>query len=75
MFGEVVGGNGYSGGEESDWMVRIEEHMTEFGIKFEGCGQRLHRRPADCFDGSRRGRRHSCEKDMTRRAVELQSDT
>ena len=33
MFGELVGGKGYSGGQEWDWMKDLEE---AFGIKFEG---------------------------------------
>ena len=33
--GEMVGGKGYSGGQEKDGMVRPEEDMTEFGMKFE----------------------------------------
>ena len=32
----MVGGKGYLGEQEKDWMVRLEEDMTEFGIKFEG---------------------------------------
>ena len=36
MFGELVGGKGYSGGQEKDWTVRLEEDMKEFGMKFEG---------------------------------------
>ena len=36
MCGELVGGKGYSGGQEKDWMVRLEEVMTEFGRQFEG---------------------------------------
>ena len=55
-------------------MVRLEKEITEFNMKFEG-DERLHRRPADGFDGSRRGQRHSCGIGMTRRVMELQSDT
>ena len=29
--------------------------MAEVGMKFEGCDGRRHRRPADSFDGSRKG--------------------
>ena len=32
MFGELVGGKGYSGGQEKDWMVCLEEDMSAFGI-------------------------------------------
>ena len=35
----------------------------------------MHRRPADDFDGLRKGQRHSCENGMTQKAVELQRDT
>ena len=76
VFGELFGGKGHSGGQENDWMVRLEEDMMEFGIKFSSKGgERLHRRPADGLDGSRRGQRYSCGNSMTRRAVELLSDT
>ena len=36
MFGELVGGKGFSGGQEKDWMVCLEEDMSAFGIMFEG---------------------------------------
>ena len=36
MFGEILGGKGYSGGQEWDWMKGLEEDLTAFGIKFEG---------------------------------------
>ena len=36
MFGEMLGGKGYSGGQEWDWMKDIEEDLKAFGIKFEG---------------------------------------
>ena len=36
MFGELVGGEGYSGGKEKDWMVGLKDAMTENGMKFEG---------------------------------------
>ena len=74
MIGELVGGNGYSGGQEKDWMVRLEEDMTEFSIirrVAKGCTEGR----ANGFDGSRRGQSHSSENGMAWRAVELQSDT
>ena len=49
MFGELLGGRGYSGGEEKDWMARLKEDVSVFGMKFEGW-RRLLRRPADGFD-------------------------
>ena len=36
MFGEILGGKGYSGGQEWDWMKDLEEDLNAFGIKFEG---------------------------------------
>ena len=36
MFVEFVGGKGYSGGEEKDWMDHLKENMADFGMKFEG---------------------------------------
>ena len=36
MFGELVGGKGYSGGQEKDWLVHLKEDISFFGIKFEG---------------------------------------
>ena len=35
MFGEILGGKGYSGGQEWDWMNDLEDLKT-FVIKFEG---------------------------------------
>ena len=36
MFGELVGGKGYSEGQEKDWLVHLKEDMSVFGMKFEG---------------------------------------
>ena len=36
MLGELVGGKGYSGGQEKDWMAHLKEDMSVFGMKFEG---------------------------------------
>ena len=36
MFGEFVGGKGYSGGQEKYWMDHLKEDMSVFGMKFEG---------------------------------------
>ena len=36
MFGELVGGEGYSGGQEKDWLVHLTKDMSVFGMKFEG---------------------------------------
>ena len=74
MFGELVGSTGYSGGQEEDWMVRLEKDMTDFGVQF-GRWRKADRRPADGFDGSRRGRRDLCGNCMTGRAVEFHKDT
>ena len=35
MFGELVGGTGYSGGQEKDWLVHLKGDMSIFGMKFE----------------------------------------
>ena len=45
MFGELVGGKGYSGGQEKDWMVHLKEDVSSKGV------ERMQRRPADGFDG------------------------
>ena len=36
MYGDLIGGKGYPGGQEKGWMVRLDEDMTEFGMKLEG---------------------------------------
>ena len=36
MFWEFVGGKGYSGEQEKDWMDHLKEDMSVFGMKFEG---------------------------------------
>ena len=36
MFGELVGGEGYSRGQEKDWLVHLKEDMSVFGMKSEG---------------------------------------
>ena len=36
MFGEPVGGKGCSGGQETDWMAHLNEHISVLGIKFKG---------------------------------------
>ena len=35
MFGELVGGEGYTAGQEKDWMVHLKEDMSVFAMKFE----------------------------------------
>ena len=35
--GSWWGGKGFLGGQEQDRMVRFEEDVTEFGMKFVGC--------------------------------------
>ena len=32
----VVVGKGYSGGQEKDWVGRLEEHLKEFGTTRQG---------------------------------------
>ena len=36
VFGELAGGEGYSGGQEKDRTVHLKEVMLVFGMKFEG---------------------------------------
>ena len=36
MFGELVGGKGYSGGQEKDWMAHLKKDMSVFEMKFKG---------------------------------------
>ena len=36
VFGELVGGKDYSGGQEKDWLAHLKEDMSVFGMKFEG---------------------------------------
>ena len=36
MFEKLVGGKGYSGGQEKDWMAHLKEDMSVFTMKFEG---------------------------------------
>ena len=33
---ELVGGKGYSGGQEKDWMAHLKEDMKGFGMEVEG---------------------------------------
>ena len=35
MFGEMLGGEGYSGGREWDWMKDLAEDLKVFGIKLK----------------------------------------
>ena len=43
MFGEMFGGEGYSGGQEWDCMEDLEEDLKAFGIKFEGWREAGHK--------------------------------
>ena len=37
LFRELVGGKGYSGGQEKDWLVQhLKEDTSALGMKFEG---------------------------------------
>ena len=36
MFGELVVGKGYSGGQEKNWLAHLKEDVSVFGTKFEG---------------------------------------
>ena len=55
MFGEMLGGKGYSGGQEWYWMKDLED-LKAFDIKFEGWREAA-QRSADGSDGSKTGRR------------------
>ena len=59
MFGEMLGGKCYSGGQEWDWMKDLEEDLKAFGIKFEGwreAAQKVDR----WFRRIEEGRKFSC---------------
>ena len=85
MLGEMLGGKGYSGVQEWDWMKDLEEDLKAGGQEWDwmknleedlmAFGTRPHRRSADGSDGSRKGRRSSCGNGtrMTRR--QRQNDT
>ena len=36
MFGGLVVGKGYLGGQENIWLVHLKEDMSVFGMKVEG---------------------------------------
>ena len=36
MFGKLVGGKGYSGGQEKGWLAHLKKDMSVFGMKFDG---------------------------------------
>ena len=36
MFGELVGGKGYSKGQDEGWLVHLKDDMSVFGMKFKG---------------------------------------
>ena len=88
MFGELVGGKGYSGGQEKDWMGHLKEDMSVFGMKFEGwrkstqkAGRWFRRveKRAEFFirkwhETERREPSSLCGSGMRRRDAELQSD-
>ena len=74
VFGKLVEGKGYSGGQEKALMVRLEKYMMGFGMKFEG--QRKAAQMAGIwFRRVVEGAEAFMRNGMTRRAVELQSDT
>ena len=35
IYGELVGGKGYSGGQDKDWLVYLKEDMSVFAMAFE----------------------------------------
>ena len=74
MFVEMLGGKGYSRGQEWDRMKDPEEDPKAFGIKFEGW-----REAAQKFGRwvrrSKTGRRFSCVNGTRMRRRQRQSDT
>ena len=46
---ELVGGKGYSGGQDKDWMAHLKEDMSVFETKFERW-RKAAQKPADGFD-------------------------
>ena len=74
MLGALVGGKGYSGGQEEDWMVHLKEDVSAFGMKFEGWrndGQK----PGRWFQPVENGSVSFMRDWMIRSDIELQSDT
>ena len=43
MFGELVGGKGYSGGQEKDWMDNLKKDVSVFDMEFEGWRKAAHK--------------------------------
>ena len=72
MFGEMLGGKGYSGGQERGWMKDLEEDLKAFGIKFEGWREAAQNVVSD---GSKKGRRFSCGNGTRMRRRQQQGDT
>ena len=70
MFGEMLGGKGYHGVQEWDWMKDLDEDLKAFGIKFEGW-----REAAQKFGRwvrrSKTGRRFSCVNGTRMRRLSL----
>ena len=58
MFGEMLGGKGYSGVQECDWMKDLEGDFRAFGIKFEGRSE-----GRDGGKGGGRGEQAVCSTD------------
>ena len=50
VFWELVGGKGYSGGQEKDWVVHLKEDMSVVEMKFEGWRNNA-QKAGRCFDG------------------------
>ena len=56
MFGGLVGGKGYSGGQKKDLMAHLKEDMSVFGMKFEGW-RKAAQKAGSWFSTSRGGSR------------------
>ena len=74
MFGELLGGKGYSGGQEWDWMKDLEEDVKAFGNKCEGWREAA-RKVGRWFRRSKKGRRFSYGNGTRMRRRQRQNDT
>ena len=72
MFGEFVGDKGYSGGQEKDWLVHLEEDVSLVRMEFEGW-RKAAQKAGRWFRRIEEGAEFcSCGKVMRRRDAKLQ---
>ena len=74
MSRELVGGKGYSRGQEKDWKVNLEEDMSVLGMKFEGW-QKAVQKAGIWFRRVKEGAEYPCGNGMARRDADMQRDT